>query len=139
MPVSENLEQPEIIPPRRKGRRTVNPKSLANLVLFKKGHPNANPGGRTDAYLAAQRLCREASPQAAQTMVRLMSDPDPRIQLMAADKVYERAWGRAPDYDPKRDAEKPKPVFDPHAYSPKELEVLEVALKLLMENRQVVK
>ena len=72
-------------------------------------------------------------------MVALMRDEDPRIALMAADKIVERAWGRAPDYDPKRDAEKPKPVFDPHAYSPKELEVLEVALKLLMENRQVVK
>jgi hypothetical protein len=44
-------------------------------------------------------------------MVDLMTDPDPRIQLMAADKVYERAWGRPPDYDPKRDAERPKSVF----------------------------
>jgi len=66
-----------------------------------------------------------------------MSDPDPRIRLMAADKVYERAFGKPPDYDLKRDAEKPKPVFDPRAYTPAELEQLEIALKLLMEGRQV--
>ncbi len=88
--------------------------------------------------MIAQRLCREASPEAARKLIQLMDDPDPRIALMAADKVYERAWGKAPDYDPKRDAEAPPLRFDPRAYSPEELEQLEVALKLLLEGRTVV-
>ena len=40
-------------------------------------------------------------------------------------------------YDPKRDGERPKPAFDPRAYTPAEREQLEVALKMLMENRTV--
>jgi hypothetical protein len=56
---------------------------------------------------------------------------------MAADKIMERAWGRPKDYDPTKDVDRPKPVFDPRAYTPAELEQLEVALKLLMEQRTV--
>ena len=57
--------------------------------------------------------------------------------MVAATALIERAFGKPRDYDPKRDAERPKPVFDPRAYTPAELEQLEIALKLLMEGRQV--
>jgi hypothetical protein len=121
----------------RIGKPQTNPNSLANLVKWQPGTV-INPGGRTDDYLACQRICREASPTAARKLVELINDPDPRIALMAADKIVDRAWGRPRDYDPKRDAEHPRPTFDPRAYSTAELLQLEVALKLLMENRTVV-
>jgi hypothetical protein len=125
-------------PPRQRSARGRHPASLANLVKWQAGQPNPNPGGRTDDYLACQRICRDASPDAARKLVELINDPDPRIALMAADKIVDRAWGRPRDYDPKRDAEHPRPTFDPRAYSTAELLQLEVALKLLMENRTVV-
>jgi len=69
-------------------------------------------------------------------MVALMGDPDARIAPMAADEVYERAWSRAPDYDPAKDPDrKPRAAFDPRVYSSEELELIEAALRLLMEPR----
>jgi hypothetical protein len=127
------------VSPRMRAKRTPHPNQLAALRLtqWKPGQV-VNPGGRTDDYIKCQRICREASPDAARKLVELINDPDPRIALMAADKIVDRAWGRPRDYDPKRDAEHPRPTFDPRAYSTAELLQLEVALKLLMENRTVV-
>jgi hypothetical protein len=123
---------------RPKRRTQTNPRSLSNLAkhAWKPGQ-SGNPHGRTDQYFEAQRICRDASPDAARKIVALMDSEDERVALMAADKIVERAWGRPRDYDPKRDAEHPRPTFDPRAYSTAELLQLEVALKLLTENRTV--
>jgi hypothetical protein len=134
---SQAAEISSVPSPRPRVARGRHPASLANLVRWEPGKV-VNPGGRTDDYLACQRICREASPDAAKKMVELINDPDPRIALMAAERIVDRAWGRPRDYDPKRDAEHPRPSFDPRAYSTAELLQLEVALKLLMENRTVV-
>ena len=40
-------------------------------------------------------------------MVALMDSADERVALMAADKVYERAWGKAREFDPAKDGEEP--------------------------------
>ena len=63
---------------------------------------------------------------------------DERVRSVCLVAVLDRAGVRPMDYDPKRDAEKPKVGFDPRAYTPAELEQLEIALKLLMEDRKVV-
>jgi hypothetical protein len=55
---------------------------------------SGNPSGKGGLYHEAQRICREASPQAARRMVELMNSDDPRVALLAADKVLERAWGK---------------------------------------------
>lgn len=94
--------------PRRRGRPQTNGRSLANLIPYRyKTGESGNPGGRTDQYAEAQRICREATPAAARKMVALMDSADERVALMAADKVYERAWGRARDYDATKDGEEP--------------------------------
>jgi hypothetical protein len=92
--------------PRRRGRPQTNSRSLANLIphRYKPGE-SGNRGGRTDQYLEAQRICREATPAAARKMVALMDSADERVALMAADKVFERAWGKAPEYNPDQEAE----------------------------------
>src|SRR5260370_17030961 len=69
------------------------------LVPFPKGK-SGNPGGRTKQFAQCQRLCREASPDAARRLIELIQSEDERVALMAADKVFERAWGRPKDYDP---------------------------------------
>jgi hypothetical protein len=67
-------------------------------------------------------------------MIALLKSDDDRVRLMAADKVFERAWGRPQDYDPTQEqAERPK--FDPSAYSVAELEVILEAMHLLSERR----
>ena len=68
-----------------------------------------NPGGRTKQFAQCQRLCREAPPDAARRLIELMQSEDERVALMAADKVFERAWGRPKDYDPNAEAWRRKP------------------------------
>ena len=43
---------------------------------------------------------------------------DERVALMAADKVYERAWGKPKDYNPKDEPDPNKPRFDPRLCTP---------------------
>jgi hypothetical protein len=38
-------------------------------------------------------------------MVALMDSVDERVALMAADKVFERAWGKPREYNPEQEAE----------------------------------
>jgi hypothetical protein len=91
---------------RRRGRPQTNSRSLANLIPYRfKSGESGNPGGRTDQYAEAQRICREATPAAAHKMVALMDSEDERVALMAADKVFERAWGKAREYNPDQEAE----------------------------------
>ena len=50
-----------------------------------------------------------------------MQSEDERVALMAADKVFERAWGRPKEYDPNAEAPKKAPPFDPSLYTTEEL------------------
>jgi hypothetical protein len=58
---------------------------------------------------------------------------------MAADKVFERAWGKPEEYDPRAEEGQERPPFDPSPYtlevSREELEQLQAAM-LLMARRQ---
>jgi hypothetical protein len=38
-------------------------------------------------------------------MVALMDSADERVALMAADKIFERAWGKPREYDPEQETE----------------------------------
>jgi hypothetical protein len=61
-------------------------------------------------------------------MVALMDSADERVALMAADKVYERAWGRARDYDPTKDGEEPlRRLYSQAALASEKLTPLELA------------
>src|ERR1700722_14148136 len=64
---------------------------------------SANPGGRGSTFVEAQAIARKASPAAAQTLVDLLQDDDPRVRGYAADKIREWAWGKIPDYDPSKE------------------------------------
>jgi hypothetical protein len=89
-------------------------------------------------YHEMQRLAREFTPRATEILRDIADDPseDSRNRIVAIGMLYDRAWGRAPDYDPAKDPDrKPRPVFDPRAYSPDELEQIETVLRLLMEPR----
>ena len=54
---------------------------------------------------------------------------------MAADKVFERAWGRPKEYDPNAESVKKPPPFDPKLYTLEELKQMQ-AVMLMMARRE---
>jgi len=101
------------------------------LVPFPKGK-SGNPGGRTKQFAQCQRLCREASPDAARRLIELIQSEDERVSLMAADKVFERAWGKPRDYDPAQEqAPKKAPPFDPKLYTTEELRRMQEVMLMI--------
>jgi hypothetical protein len=107
------------------------------LVPFPKGK-SGNPGGRTKQFAQCQRLCREASPDAARRLIELIQSEDERVALMAADKVFERAWGRPKDYDPNAQAPKKAPPFDPSLYTTDELRRMQEVMLLIARRQGLV-
>jgi hypothetical protein len=97
------------------------------LVPFPKGK-SGNPGGRTKQF---ERLCREASPDAARRLIELMQSEDERVALMAADKVFERAWGRPKEFDPNAETPKKAPPFDPKLYTTEELRRMQEVMLMI--------
>src|ERR1700674_1933831 len=79
-------------------RRKPVPANLAPHV-FRPGQ-SGHPGGKGGTFYEAQQICRQATPEAARVMVELLKSDDDRVRLMAADKVYERAFGKPKEYDP---------------------------------------
>jgi hypothetical protein len=73
---------------------------------FKKGEPNpgafkkgqsGNPGGRPKIAEEIQELAGQHSPEAIERLVHIMKHGTPdSAQVMAADKILDRACGRAP-------------------------------------------
>jgi len=115
--------------------RRVSPRSLQNLVPYKKGQ-TGNPGGKTELFAQAQRICREASPEAARRLIELMHSEDERVALMAADKVFERAWGRPKEYDANAESTKnPPPPFDPSLYTTEELRRMQEVMLMIAERQ----
>ncbi|HTV45483.1 MAG TPA: hypothetical protein VMF05_09210 [Stellaceae bacterium] len=111
------------------------PASLAPYA-FKPGL-SGNPGGKGGAFYEAQKICRDASPQAARVLIELLGSPDDRVRLMAAREISERAWGRPKDYDPARDVPERR-AFDPRQYSAQELVLIEQALLLMVRPKRAV-
>ncbi len=117
-------------------RRGQVPANLAPYT-FRTGQ-SGNPGGKGGTYYEAQRICRDASPKAARVMIELLSSEDDRVRLMAAREIYERAWGPPKAYDPATEKSEKRPKFNPRDYSPRELDVIETALKLMLRPPAVV-
>jgi hypothetical protein len=65
-----------------------------------------------------------------------MDNSDARVSGWAADKVLERAWGKAKDYDPKDEPNPSRPKFDPRLLTPEQLDIVEYALKLMVQATQ---
>ena len=103
--------------------------------MWKPGQ-SGNPGGFGGEYQRCLRLCRDASYEAAEEIIRLgRESDDDRVRFTAASWIFERSWGRPKDYDP-ADEPKPKRRFDPSRYSIEELKQIQAALLLMAEDRR---
>ena len=80
-----------------------------SLKPWKPGQ-SGNPAGRPKGSLDLQALARTHTKEALNTLIELMRHADKdSVRVMAADKVLDRAWGRAAQninatLDDKRDA-----------------------------------
>jgi hypothetical protein len=64
-------------------------------------------------------------------LIELIQSEDERVALMAADKVYERAWGKPKDYDPNAESVKKPPPFDPKLYTTDELRRMQEVMTMI--------
>jgi hypothetical protein len=96
------------------------------------GH-SGNPSGKGGLYHEMQRLAREFTPRATEILRDIANDPgeDSRNRIVAIGMLFDRAWGKPKEYD--ATAEKPaEPDFNPRDYAPEELDVIEAALRLML-------
>jgi hypothetical protein len=94
-----------------------------------------DPAGRGGEYQRCLGLCREPSYEAAEEIVRLSKQSeDERVRYMAATWICERAWRKPREFDPTRE-NNDRPKFNPRLYTPGELELIEQALRLMVEPR----
>jgi hypothetical protein len=68
------------------------------------GNPGGMPKLRPD-YRRRRELCRQHSEQAALGMIDLAQHAThERVRYMALQWLYEQAWGKAREYNPREDA-----------------------------------
>jgi hypothetical protein len=68
-------------------------------------------------------------------LIELIQSEDERVALMAADKVFERAWGQPKEHDPNAEVPKKAPPFDPSLYTTDELRRMQEVM-LMIAQRQ---
>jgi hypothetical protein len=95
--------------------------------------------GRTEMvrfYYEARRIARQASPATMKELVRLsLEAEDERVRSVCCVAVLDRAGVKPIDFDPNEERSE-EPEFNPRDYSAEELEVIEAALKLIVEKRR---
>jgi hypothetical protein len=76
-------------------------KRVANLIPFQKGQ-SGNPGGKNKQIEEMKSLARDNGTKALNRIIELIDCEDPRVCLMAAKEVLDRAFGKvkAEEEDP---------------------------------------
>jgi hypothetical protein len=112
-------------------RRTL-PEAM-RPTMWRQGQ-SGNPGGVSNEFKECQAFCREKSRESAEAIARIAdSTTDERLAFMAHQWIYERAWGKPKDFNPKDEPDPNKPRFDPRLLSPQQLEVVQYALRLMVQ------
>jgi hypothetical protein len=114
--------------PAPKRKRPLPPALAANI--WKRGQ-SGNPAGLSGAYGATVRLAGQAAPAAINRLIELMSSADERVASVACNAVLDRAFGKPRECDLKPELSDKRLTFNPRAYSPADLAVIEAALKLM--------
>ena len=93
---------------------------------------SGNPSGQSRFYHECRKLAREAAPEVMRELIRLAKEAeDERVKSVCLIAVLDRAGVRGIDFDPNVE-KNVQPQFDPRAYSPEQLEVIEAALRLML-------
>jgi hypothetical protein len=125
-PVMDN-----VVPPRDARGRLKQLPAPMRAHLWQRGQ-SGNPGGRGGDYQRCMQLCREASYESAQEIIRLgRESDDERVRYMANTWVYERAWGKPKEYDPRAEELEAAPI-DPSRFTAKQRAMIRRMLTLLL-------
>ena len=96
---------------------------------------SGNPTGQSLFYHEARRLGRRAAPAVMQELIDLaLHAEDERVRSICAVAVLDRAGVRPVDFDPAEERQE-RPAFNPRDYSPEERNLIERALRLMVERR----
>jgi hypothetical protein len=107
-------------------------KAKTKAFRFKKGQ-SGNPDGQSNFHHQARKLARDASPDMMRELIELAKTAeDERVRAVCLVAVLDRGGLRPVDQDPLPATKAP---FNPRAYSPEELAIIEAALKLIKERR----
>ena len=89
------------------------------------------------AYYHSRKLSRLAAPDAMQTLIDIAGDTEEegRVRVVASLAILDRAGIRPTDFDPDAGANEGFD-FNPRDYTPEQLEMLEQALRLMIEKRE---
>jgi hypothetical protein len=103
----------------------VRPAHGAGLLRapWRKGQ-SGNPGGLSGIgeWHRVMSLARQNSTKAMAKLIELIDSEDPRISMLAAQSVLERAWGRPKEVNP--NDTQPRTTIDLSRLTPAEREVL---------------
>ena len=93
---------------------------------------SGNPTGQSRFYHECRKLAREASPDVMAGLIDLArSAEDERVRSVCLMAVLDRAGVRPIDQPEPENAD--RPAFEPRAYNPADLALIETALKLMLQ------
>ena len=90
-------------------RDDLRDKRVANLIPFQKGQ-SGNPGGKNKQIEEMKSLARDNGTKALNRIIELIDSEDPRVCLMAAKEVLDRAFGKVKAEDEEPGAKSSKAV-----------------------------
>lgn len=93
---------------------------------------SGNPGGVGGKFREAQRIARDASPEAMRKMVELLDSDDERIVGFASKELMLHAWGAPKTYDPSEEMPD-NPAIDPSQFTPAQRKQLRRMLEMLLK------
>ena len=128
----------DVLPPQGREQRAANGRWMPGVVPagarpWQKGQA-PNPSGKGGEYHEAIKLARRTSIRSIERLVELRESSDEQIATVASKALWEISWGRPKDYDPKSDIEATsRPRFDPKLLTPEQLNLVEHALRLMVQ------
>ncbi len=91
----------EVLPPESQTRERFSalPPAMRER-MFKPGQ-SGNPGGKSKLELEVRLMARQASPEAMARLIEVcLTTDDEKVLVVAADKIMERAFGKAKEMPP---------------------------------------
>ena len=116
----------------RKGFKKTFPPIGRRFPKGTSGNPGGVPRDVREIYRETRRICVNASPEMAEGLIALArTTEDDRVKSVCMIAVLDRAGIRP--IDKPEDDGSGKPAFDPRQFNERDLAVIELALRLMLQ------